>query len=1390
MRAESRSGGGQASPPPQRDGQFDKTPPQDVAAEQCVLGGMLLSKDAIADVVEILKTNDFYRPVHATIFDTILEIYGRGEPADSITVAAALADSGDLVRIGGAPYLHTLIASVPTAANAAYYARIVSERAVLRRLVEAGTKIVQLGYGTSQGGSRDVDDIVDLAQQAVYDVTERRVSEDFAVLADMLQPTLDEIEAVGAQGGVMTGVPTGFTDLDRLLNGLHAGQLVIVAGRPGLGKALALDTPLPTPTGWTTMGEVQVGDELLGADGLPTKVTAAFEVRYDRPCYEVEFSDGSVIVADGEHLWKTTTRASRRAAPARRRNHWSPEAVRRLRQAAAGAAPGDDVTIAELAAVLGPEFTHTAHRVAHDIADDLPVVMRRRPRVRPARAYPSRRLHRRLSARVEQWSDSLSAAELPDVVTTEQIRATLRTDTADRRLNHAVENAAALRLPERELPLAPYTLGVWLGDGHTAAGRVTTVDPEILALIESDGFEVRPSGPMVYTVRPPRLPVIAARECVVCHAVLTPRGPAVHTCGQSCGGRSKGLVPEARREGCAHCGAVGAGAWNASRGCRDCHSRYGTFLGYLRAAGVLGDKHIPTAYLRASEAQRRALLAGLLDTDGTVTVSGNVQFTTTSPRLAEDVHELVVSLGYRCSVARRTVKGRTAESSIAFDLTFTARDEVFRLPRKREVHRLRRRGESNSRTDSRFIVDVRAVPSVPVRCVTVDNSDHLYLAGRAMIPTHNSTASMDFARNAAIRANQAAAIFSLEMSKVEIVMRLLSAEARVPLHVLRSGQLSDDDWTKLARCMGEISEAPLFVDDTPSMNLMEIRAKARRLKQRHDLKLIVVDYLQLMTSPKRTESRQQEVADLSRGLKLLAKEVECPVIAVSQLNRGPEQRTDKRPQLSDLRESGCLTAETRLIRADNNSEVTLGELLADGAKDVPVWALDETLRYTPRTMTHVFPSGNREVFRMKLASGKQIDATSNHPFLTFAGWLPLGELAPGTRLATPRHVPPPLTIRPWAEPEVVLLAHLLGDGSFVRRQPIRYASRDEGNLQAVAEAAKHFGITAIRDDYEAARVTTLRLPAPYRLARGGRNPIAEWLDGLGLFGLRPHEKFIPAPVFGMPKEQIILFLRHLWATDGSVTVNKSGRGGRIYFSSTSRRMLEDISRLLLRYGITARIKVVPVERHRPQYTLDVSGRDDQLRFLREIGVHGDRALNCAELLTSLTAMRSNTNVDTVPREVWGRVREILAENGMTHREFAAAIDSQFCGSTLWKHAPSRSRLAKIASVLDAADLDLHATNDIFWDEIVSIESLGSHDVFDATVLGTHNFIANGIATHNSIEQDADVVILLHRDDYYDKESPRAGEADFIVAKHRNGPTDTVTVAAQLHLSRFVDMAIV
>ncbi|MGZ4482043.1 MAG: replicative DNA helicase, partial [Gaiellales bacterium] len=814
--------------------EFERTPPQDVAAEQSVLGGMLLSKDAIADVIEVVRGHDFYRPAHEMVYETIIDLYGRGEPADAVTVSAELQKKGELARVGGAPYLHTLISSVPTAANAGYYARIVREAAVLRRLVEAGTKIVQMGYT----GDGDADDIVDAAQAEVYAVTDRRTSEDYVPLSAVMEGTLDEIEAIGSRGGEMVGVPTGFADFDELTNGLHPGQMIVVAARPAVGKALALDTPLPTPDGWTTMGDVAVGQQVIGADGRPTTVVAATDIMRGRPCYEVSFSDGTTLVADALHGWLTETRASRKS--------------------------------------------EQAARVGYD-------------------GYRNQRT-------------------FPSVKTTEEIAATLRVETVqDRRLNHSVKNTRALDLPRRDLPLSPYALGVWLGDGHAAAARFTTADPEIVMYLEAEGLRVEPNGPMAYSLRLPEAEPVAERACVVCGAAFIPQTSQVKTCGRSCGGKARLVSAPVPPPGCPDCGGPSAGL----RRCERCVRHHGSVQTILRTIGVLGNKHIPTDYLRASENQRRTLLAGLLDTDGTVTAGGSVQFSVTSRRLAYDVYELIVSLGYKCGLSTKVVKGRDEVRSTAYILTFSTNDDVFALERKRLAHKERRSGR-DAPIGSRFITAVRRVESVPVRCIEVDNEDHLYLAGRSMIPTHNSTLGLDIARAAAIKGGLTTCIFSLEMGRNEITMRRLSAEARVPLHHMRTGKLTDDDWTRLARRMGEVSNAPLFIDDSPNMSMMEIRAKCRRLKQRHDLRLVIIDYLQLMSSGKRVESRQQEVSEFSRAIKLLAKELEVPVIAISQLNRGSEQRTDKKPQMSDLRESGCLPASTRIVRADTGAEVTLG----------------------------------------------------------------------------------------------------------------------------------------------------------------------------------------------------------------------------------------------------------------------------------------------------------------------------------------------------------------------------------------------------------------------------------------------------------------------------------
>jgi replicative DNA helicase len=866
-----------------RSDDFERTPPHDVAAEQCVLGGMLLSKDAISDVIEVIRPTDHYRPAHQLIHEAILDLYGRGEPADAITVANELTRRGEIARVGGGVYLHTLIASVPTAANAGYYARIVRERAILRRLVEAGTRIVQFGYA----GEADADDLVDRAQAEVYAVTDRRTSEDYHSLSEIMPGALDEIEAIGSRGGILSGVPTGFSDLDALTNGLHPGQMIVIAARPAVGK---------------------------------------------------------------------------------------------------------------------------------------------------------------------------------------------------------------------------------------------------------------------------------------------------------------------------------------------------------------------------------------------------------------------------------------------------------------------------------------------------------------------STLALDFARAAAIKHNLATVLFSLEMGRNEITMRLLSAEARVPLSTMRTGQMNDDDWARLARRMSEVADAPLFIDDSPNMSLMEIRAKCRRLKQRNDLKFVIVDYLQLMSSPKRVENRQQEVSEMSRSLKLLAKELEVPVIALSQLNRGPEQRTDKKPLLSDLRESGCMTADTALLRADTGAPVTFGELMRDVGEGVPVWSLDERQRLVAAPITRVFASGTKEVYLLRLASGREVKASANHPFLTFSGWTPLEELRPGERLAIPRHVPEPIDGGlGWSDYRIGLLAHLLGDGCVVRSQPVHYTSSDEENLAFVeAAAAAEFGITPRRVAQKTWWHTYL--PAPYHCTHGRGNPLHAWFRELGIEDLRSHEKRLPTAIYSASDAEICLFLRHLWATDGCVWLGNGKSAAKAYYASSSRQLAYGVAHLLARLRIVARIRQVQKAGYQPNYHVIVADGPSLRTFCERVGVHGRRGELANRLAVALEGRATNTNVDTIPIGVWNVVKAERIRAGLTERQFQAAIGTHYCGTTLYKACPSRERLMRCAEVLGSETLHEIASSDVYWDRIVSIESLGPQPVYDATVKGTHNFIADGLLAHNSIEQDSDVVILLPREDLYERESPRAGEADLIVAKHRNGPTMTVTVAFQGHYSRFVDMA--
>ncbi len=598
---------------------------------------MMLSKDAIADVVEVLRPDDFYYPANQLVYDSVLDLYARGEPADAVTVSAELTRAGQLSRAGGAPYLHTLISMVPTAANAGYYAQIVAERATLRRLVVAGTRIVQMGYDTASGSADvvgSVDDVVDRAQAEVYDVTERRLSEDYIHIESLLQPTLDEIEKISATGGIGAGIPTGFAKLDEITNGLHPGQMITVAGRPGSGKALALNTPLATPTGWTTMGEVRVGEQLLGADGRPTRVVAATGVMTGRPCYEVEFSDGSVITADADHQWRTRTRAARRAAAPTPRRMPQPSVVQRVEALAAWCAtrPDRTVSIRQLVGILGadlaPVIQLEAWRIGALRREHRPYARGSAPYSWRTPVYSQQALARAVHQRV--CVPAIVAPPQPHIVTTAQLAVTLRCPTADHRLNHSIDCTAPLDLPDRDLPVPPYVLGAWLGDGSSDSATLTSADSQVVEQIRATGVDAPATGaPMRYRLRLPQ-PTASTRSCAVCGKPFRPALPQVRTCGKSCGAKARRLPTPVAKPTCPDCGREVFG-W---RRCAECHSRRGTVQARLRELGVLGDKHIPAMYLRASEAQRRALLAGLLDTDGYATKSGSVEFSVTRRRLA------------------------------------------------------------------------------------------------------------------------------------------------------------------------------------------------------------------------------------------------------------------------------------------------------------------------------------------------------------------------------------------------------------------------------------------------------------------------------------------------------------------------------------------------------------------------------------------------------------------------------------------------------------------------------------------------------------------------------------------------------------------------------------
>jgi replicative DNA helicase len=697
-----------------------------------------------------------------------------------------------------------------------------------------------------------------------------------------------------------------------------------------------------------------------------------------------------------------------------------------------------------------------------------------------------------------------------------------------------------------------------------------------------------------------------------------------------------------------------------------------------------------------------------------------------------------------------------------------------------------RMGELAAREDEIF--------GVPTGFIDLDRmlgglqpSDLLIIAGR---PGQGKTAMLlTIAHNAALVHKKRVAVFSLEMSNEQVAQRLIAQETAIDSHRLRTGKLSDDDWPLFTHAIEVLSDTRIFLDDTPALSPLQLRTKCRRLHMEFGIDLIIVDYLQLMASDSRTENRVQEVSYISRSLKALARELNVPLLAAAQLSRAVEQRADKEPQLSDLRESGCLTGDTLVAIAESGQVTPISAL--EGKENFNVWALNpQTYKLECRPVSHAFTTGIKPVFKLTTRLGRTIRATANHRFLTINGWRRLDELMADDFIALPRLLAGP-SEQTMTGAELALLGHLLGDGCTLPNHAIQYTTHEHDLAESVAKLAiEVFGGEVDPRTHRERRWYQVYLASTRHHTHNIHSAVTDWLNSLEVFGLRSYEKFVPTKVFEQPTREVAIFLRHLWATDGSIQLIKGKKIRPIaYYASSSPRMARDVQALLLRIGINGALRQVPQNgKGRDQFNVIITGKSDLERFASVIGAVGVyKQKQLEEVCTHLREHAANTNRDVIPNQIWrAYVVPSMRKKGMTTRQLHAAIDTAYCGTGLYKQNVSRERAARVAKIVQSTELSALAQSDVYWDSIASILPDGEEQVFDLTVPGHQNFVANNIIVHNSLEQDADIVMFIHRPD--DKDPAMQNVTHLKIAKHRNGPVGTVDLIFRSNLTKFENAA--
>ncbi|MEH2135061.1 MAG: replicative DNA helicase [Nostoc sp.] len=1221
-----------------------RLPPQNIEAEEAILGGILLDPEAISRVSDRLLPEAFYISAHKDIYQAAVRLHTQGKATDLLSVTSWLTDHEMLTRIGGRNKLATLVDRTVSAVNIDALAGLVMDKYLRRRLIKAGNEIVHLGYETET----ELPQVLDQAEQKVFGVTQERPQSGLVHISDTLINNFQDIEDRN-QGIALPGIPCGFYDLDAMTSGFQRSDLIIVAGRPSMGKCLSFDS------------------EIVLGDGQIATIEELYNQRHGSLLtlnndWKFILTQPSAFVDDGiKPVFRVTTRLGRSIETTITHPYLTIKGWQRLENLKVG----DKIAVPRKIDVFGTKTIRECEvkLLAYLIGDGGLT---------------------NCNPRFTNGNPLLQADFSQAVADFGGLKGRWETSQGKRTPSLCVQGDLEFIAIQRQVFAESFKLAI---QSQLLTGK------DISQLVG---------------VSPTLLCAWKQGECVQNLETFELLCEILQLESEEFGSHGFACMSKSRKNSLT-LWLEELGLWG-----KDAHS-----------------KTIPNIVFQLERSQISLFLNRLFATDGwaTLLTSGQSQlgYATVSHKLARQIQHLLLRFGIIASLRKRSVKyNNTRRMAWKLDITdalsikafiveigiFSKEEAIAKVAdaisqKRYQTNRdlipieiwsqiaaakgnetwssLARRagiqGYTNMHVGKRALKRERlwilatALDNLPLQqlatsepalregfppqatgeprrgdvywdeIVTIESVGNKQVYDLTIPETHNFVANdicvhntafcLNLAHNIAASYKLPVAIFSLEMSKEQLTQRLLASEAQIESSYLRTGRLSQTQWEPLSRAIGILSEIPIYIDDTPNITVTQIRSQARRLQaeQGTELGLIVIDYLQLMEGA--GDNRVQELSKITRQLKGLARELSVPVIALSQLSRGVEARTNKRPMLSDLRESGCLAGDSLVTLASGGLQVPIRELV--GKSGFAVWALNEaTMQLEKAIVSNAFSTGIKPLFTLTTRLGRKIRATGNHKFLTINGWKRLDELTPKQHLCLPRHLPnrgkETITYA-----KVALLGHLIGDGCTLHSHAIQYTTREIDLAQNVAFLATEvFGDSIISKISPEGGWYQVYLSAAQHLTHGVRNPIAKWLDSLGVFGLRSDEKFVPQELFSQPQESIGCFLRHLVQSSQMVALAKS---------------------------------------------------------------------------------------------------------------------------------------------------------DVYWDEILSIEYSGEEEVFDLTVPSLHNFVANNIIVHNSIEQDADLVIMLYRDEYYSPDTPDRGIAEVIIAKHRNGPTGTAKLLFNPQFTKFQNLKI-